>query len=1056
MTFSAAQTTRHLREFQRRTVEHVVGRLYDPQEPAFRFLVADEVGLGKTMVARGVIAHAIERLRGKADRIDVVYICSNAAIARQNIRRLNPLPREEDDDSESKEPAAAERLTLLAKTWTDRQAERPGLNFISITPGTSLDLASRSGTVQERALLLKMLRRKQKYHSTAIWNLLQGPARWQGWQVAVDNVGDFHDGIARAFLRKLRDDTDLVKELDAQCAKFVRWRPDWPSEYTEGRYRLIGKLRYKLASAALEFLEPDLVILDEFQRFKDLLTGESEAAELARNLFDYADRNGNKARTLLLSATPYRMPLQDPDEKGDHYRDLITTLSFLYEDLAKLQAVEGALLRYRDALRGYVPNDTAALDRARREVQARLHAVMVRTERVGKTSALDAMVQDHADELGLHEDDLAQGVLLDRIGRHLKAGRTLDYWKSAAFPLSFMSEYDLTRKLRQALTRPDPELAVELEKWRRQQPRRHKIATFTEIVPTNGRMRRLIKETVGAGQAEVLWLPPSLPYYALGKAWSTLGRTTKTLIFSEWDMVPNSIAGLLSYEAERKIRDRAATFEYRKLKYGEVGELRGALRGLRMDGTRPAEMMQFCLLYPCATLAGQIDPLTMKADTVEAARQQAAGIAHALIGALSPNTGSGPSDPAWAWASLSRLDGVSAGSAPSAWLDGKKRWLHGDSAGSEVISLAERRHLDALAAGRVGNDSLGGLPDDLAEILTDIALGSPAVCSLRALHRLAPELDWGDTRLQHGAGKIANAFRSLFNRSEATLLLAGSDEQVPYWRRVLRYCAEGNLQAVLDEYAHQLVESLGVVTAAPEKKIEAIAEEIAAAIGIRGTNVQVHQIKARNEGFYEDTHLLRCRFALRLGEMAEGREGANRPEQVRQAFNSPFWPFVLASTSVGQEGLDFHPYCHAVWHWNLPSNPVDMEQREGRVHRYKGHAVRRNIALAYGAQVLGDAQDPWAHMFALARRDNEQRSELIPYWVFEYPGGASVERHVPLLPFSRDIGRYEWLKRNLALYRLAFGQPRQADLVAWLDKRLAGIDVDAIAQLQIDLSPPAG
>ena len=52
---------------------------------------------------------------------------------------------------------------------------------------------------------------------------------------------------------------------------------------------------------------------------------------------------------------------------------------------------------------------------------------------------------------------------------------------------------------------------------------------------------------------------------------------------------------------------------------------------------------------------------------------------------------------------------------------------------------------------------------------------------------------------------------------------------------------------------------------------------------------------------------------------------------LRRAFNSPFWPFVLTSTSVGQEGLDFHLYCHAVVHWNLPSNPVDLEQREGRV-----------------------------------------------------------------------------------------------------------------------------
>src|SRR5437879_8164127 len=94
-----------------------------------------------------------------------------------------------------------------------------------------------------------------------------------------------------------------------------------------------------------------------------------------------------------------------------------------------------------------------------------------------------------------------------------------------------------------------------------------------------------------------------------------------------------------------------------------------------------------------------------------------------------------------------------------------------------------------------------------------------------------------------------------------------------------------------------------------------------------------------------------------------------REDLVRAAFNSPFRPFVLASTSVGQEGLDFHPYCHAVVHWNVPSNPVDLEQREGRVHRYKGHAVRKNVARKHGAVVLaaGHGPDPWARMFAAAQ-----------------------------------------------------------------------------------------
>ena len=49
-----------LKDFQRWTVDTVFRRLYGDEDPTRHFLVADEVGLGKTLVARGVIAKAIE------------------------------------------------------------------------------------------------------------------------------------------------------------------------------------------------------------------------------------------------------------------------------------------------------------------------------------------------------------------------------------------------------------------------------------------------------------------------------------------------------------------------------------------------------------------------------------------------------------------------------------------------------------------------------------------------------------------------------------------------------------------------------------------------------------------------------------------------------------------------------------------------------------------------------------------------------------------------------------------------------------------------------------
>lgn len=72
-------------------------------------------------------------------------------------------------------------------------------------------------------------------------------------------------------------------------------------------------------------------------------------------------------------------------------------------------------------------------------------------------------------------------------------------------------------------------------------------------------------------------------------------------------------------------------------------------------------------------------------------------------------------------------------------------------------------------------------------------------------------------------------------------------------------------------------------------------------------------------------------------------------------------------------------------HWNLPSNPVDLEQREGRVHRYKGHAVRKNIAEYYGLSALhslAESADPWTQLFALAASQRKAgQSDLIPYWI---------------------------------------------------------------------------
>ena len=100
-----------LKDFQRATVDTVYRQMY--QENQRCMLVADEVGLGKTIVAKGIIARRIQsRIINQEHRpLRVTYICSNQVIARENIRKLNLFP----EYVHINKPVS--RITFLARFW---------------------------------------------------------------------------------------------------------------------------------------------------------------------------------------------------------------------------------------------------------------------------------------------------------------------------------------------------------------------------------------------------------------------------------------------------------------------------------------------------------------------------------------------------------------------------------------------------------------------------------------------------------------------------------------------------------------------------------------------------------------------------------------------------------------------------------------------------------------------------------------------------------------------------------------------------------------------------
>ena len=1081
-----------LKDFQRRTARWAFERMFSDRDAAIRFLVADEVGLGKTHVAKGVIAQVIDHLGRTGDaRHDIVYVCSNAAIARQNIRKLAPEGIEPLED--------VDRLTMLASAeLNDGDEDQAGVNLLAITPGTSLKFGRNTGRFRERCLAYAFLR--------AHWggSVMIRRARWVFWHgVSAGNpdvrlqreerrfrplidgsLGDFAELLAESDKTRRGQRKPTIRAIFERLVEGLAWKRKFPDDLLEQRSELIGEVRRIMAIVGIAALRPDLVVLDEFQRFKDLLRPEPDnfAAELAHRLFDYKEPvTGRATRTLLLSATPYRMYTTADETDGNHYQDFLDTCSFLLQDPARVDGLKRRFNALRAAL--FSRGSLGYCESICSDIGTHLRDVISRTERLAATPDRDGMLRELDAKVQVGPDDLRAYLRLGDLAEIVEHHEPTEYWKSGPYLVNFMERYKLKEAVLHATE--DGQFAGDdrlhpgpgLLNW-------DEIEAYRHVDPQNGRLRWLIHDLERHRAFQLLWIPPSMRYYDAGSVYefAEAASFTKRLIFSGWAVVPKVVSSLVSFEAERRAfaaRSHNYTTDYRRrggqrLTFRTTERTTGEARpGEAATGRRAAAMTAFLLTWPSPSLAEFGDPRPLARGEGRLVSEVLDDVVAKVANAVEPLVRHAPSvgvvDQRWYWAVPLFLDRQLHPSAPRLLLAQHAETLwEGDQAGGGL-----RAHLaEARAMAEQGPEALGRTPDDLVDVLAELAIGGPAQCALRMISSVSG-LPISHDSVVENAARLGAAFRSFFNAPEVTAVIVGADSEESdadervgrYWRHVIRHSIDGNLQAVLDEHAHVLRDWLGYLNFVDDSRRMAaagdIASNVAEALELRTSSFRVDIPSQRRSGagieFQE--RRMRTRFAVAFGNQTLDDGGEARVESVSRAFNSPFWPFVLVSTSIGQEGLDFHLWCHAVVHWNLPSNPVDLEQREGRVHRYKGHAVRRNVATTLGPELRANGMsgnvDPWSDLFAMAIvRTGKADAEMVPYWVF-HQGPAMIERHVPVMPFSRDAAALPRLRKTLAAYRLAFGQPRQEELVEFLGADRSDEDLLLLAsRLRIDLSPP--
>ncbi len=1057
-----------LKDFQQATVERI-DYLYRHDQR--RVLVSDEVGLGKTLIARGTVAKLAKLRREEGDNLfKVVYICSNAAIADQNLRKLRVT------HDAKMERASSSRLSMqhlnIFRQENDAELLDRFIQLIPLTPDTSFRMTAGSGMVSERALMFAHLKRMSELQdylqelevamkdwATSAWN--SWCKEWYEREAVECNEnsdGRYFEYMQSRLRRELSalwyDDVTYMDGIIALC-RAIR------NNHGErvGENAIIGQLRVIFAKISLEKLEPDLVIMDEFQRFKYLLNSdpESETGMLANKFFHAKD-----VRMLLLSATPYKMystPEEiDESRLDEHYTEFLSVMNFLNEDTETENQFLTVWRDYSVRLKELTLGDTTILS-AKDAAEDAMYQTVCRTERISAAENADIIDDSDVHEpLEVLEQDIRSYVqaqeLLDQIGANYHV--PVDYIKSTPYLMSFMRDYQLKRNVEKYF-KAHPQELKKIKKdsfW----INRNTVDRYDRIPNNNARLERVMNSVLQRGVEKLLWMPPSRPYYEMEGVYKNTEFSTKTLIFSAWEMVPRMLACLLSYEAERRtVGKLARDYQDRDVHYFYSGEKRypSARMNFSVRNGAPGAMTLFCLLYPSRFLAGCYDPIScMNAgmNIRDIQKQVREKIREKLKDF--PTLDRGNQDRRWYYIAPLMMDGDKYAYS---WLERADKLADYDD-GDEKSKKQKgfKAHMDALLelfyeTHRERFTNLGKQPDDLADVLTDLAIASPAICIYRTYLRYADKDEGLPVYLP---SQLARVFINRMNTAESTAvveLACGRKSDDAHWQNLLTYCRQGNIQAVFDEYAHLISNGIDH----DEALVYQLHRQMMEAMDIRTTQYNVDTFKSfqkRAFGQKDRPTNIRTHFAVAFTK-GEGKEtDTDRKKTIRNAFNSPFRPFVLATTSIGQEGLDFHNYCRKIVHWNLPSNPIDLEQREGRINRFECLAIRQNVAKRYGNIVF--SSDIWKEMFEEATivEKTGGSSDLIPFWgLRETDDMVKIERIVPMYPFSRDGLAYERLIKILSLYRLTLGQARQEELLEYLFKNCD--DADQLKELFINLSP---
>ena len=817
-----------------------------------RFLVADEVGLGKTVVAKEVARRMSEN---GAKPLVIYYIANGHAVSHQNKGRVVSFLAE---PQRTKAAATPDRLSLIA---VSPRPEEPVLIY-ALTPATSFPGARArltGGRKEERAFLKVLLERAYPAFARSLdpamlrlnvgesWTWLVQQAEERLAKAPANLTQRFREALAAKFGDPVWQGLALAVNGD-EARKIRALKP----------ITFVGHLRRALALATLRHQPPDLVILDEFQRYRQILD-EKEADPLLQALLEPTGATRRPA-ILLLSATPYRLLSTRWEESQGTlaHTELLELVEFLAGRSARDQA-KTLFSQFGDKLRDIaahadvqhpgIATEIAEAATVRDALRALLTPVMSRTER-DSVAADDPLAGTRPLNAKPSSEDFS-------VYRHLVESFTEDpsyalpYWSSVPLPAQSLGPRYAAWK--RATIRAAPKL-TKMTRDRRNRldaPRSWpdaKLRALSEIVPP-----KLLS---------LPWVAPSLEWWPVEGSWKDAGGDPKLLMFSRFRATPSSVAALLSFGVEAHCLPR-----------GHGGYEKAYRRRRFKLSAMPGPVL--AAFHPSPWLIRHTEPLARREATLADVRKT---VRRQILAALP--TGIVTRDTAKArrshrsvavvLAAIERMSG-SIESSVAAWSS-----VIGDDRAARSMIATWRR---TAALNRLS-------PVELAD-LVDYAIGAPGVALGRALWRHDPTI----LATSHFSELVQLSWQGLRAYLDNPVILSPLRGKNAV-DQVMQAVVDGGLESVLDEHFWFRAQAL------PEGPA-GLTRDLRSSLGLRAGSFSFHSIGGPTRKIP-----VRCHVAVPFGdaEAEPGSTSASAGEQVATRSTSSSAKGASSAMPVSQSG----------------------------------------------------------------------------------------------------------------------------------------------------------